>query len=57
MAKEKFVRGKSTIPFQEILAKVKCPDRIREASLQSMKMTAEKLKNGEFNKHENSDSE
>lgn len=55
MAKEKFVRGKSTIPFQEILAKVKCPDRIREASIESMKMTAEKLKNGEFNKHENSD--
>lgn len=57
MPKEKFVRGKFSIPFQKILAKVECPDRVREASLQSMKITAEKLKKGEFNKHENSDSE
>lgn len=57
MPKEKFVRGKSQISFQEIASKAKCPDRIRETSLQSMKETAEKLKNGDFIKRENSDAE
>ena len=57
MPKEKFVRGKSQISFQEILSKATCPDRIREASIEKMKMTAEKLKNGKFNKHKNSDAE
>lgn len=57
MPKEKFVRGKSQINFQEILSKVTCPDGIREASLQSLKATAEKLKNGEFIKRQNLDTQ